>query len=133
MEPFKLDNVPRMKPGFKTPESYFDTFEERMMQRLNQPEPKVLPLYKRRPFWASTAAAVVVLAGSLTFYLNGSKPVQPDAAAIENYLVYQGGGISYDLVGSLDNNDIDALEASLAVSDDAAINYIDNENIYLNY
>lgn len=128
MKPFKLDNEPRLNAGFKVPEGYFESLEDRVMEQLSLPEPKVIPLYRRRPVWASVAAAVVVMVGAGLFYLNNSA-TPADESAIENYLVYQGNISSYDIIQNLDDSDINALEKSMAVSDDAVIDYLDNENI----
>jgi hypothetical protein len=133
MKQFSLDNEPKIKLGFKTPDGYFDSFTERLMQQLPEPEVKVVPLYRKTKAWIAGVAAVLVMALGLTVYFNSAtRVVQPDDAAIENYLVYQAGLNSYDLIQNLDESDIRELEQSVAVSDEAIEDYLYNENIINN-
>jgi hypothetical protein len=135
MSEFKLDNHPKLKPGFRTPDSYFEGFADRLSERLPvAPQTRVVPLYRRRPVWISTAAVFVLLLG-MALYFKAFLPqeaAQPDAEAIENYLVYQQGINSYDLMQSLDIQDIKEIEASLDnIPDDAIEEYLSTEDIYL--
>ena len=130
MKQFSLDNEPKIKPGFKAPDGYFDSFTERLMEQLPEREVKVMPLYRKVKAWVAGVAAVVVMALGLTVYFNSATRVaQPDDTAIENYLVYQAGLNSYDLIQNLDETDIKELEQSVAVSDEAIEDYLYNENI----
>lgn len=133
MEQFKLDNTPKIKAGFSTPEGYFDSFTDRLMERLPAQEVKVVPLYKRTPVWMSAVAAVftVMLGAGIYYSTYSTEPVQPDDAAIENYLVYQTNLSTYDLMQDLDQQDIAELESAMAVSDEAIEEYLLNQN-YLN-
>lgn len=133
MEHFNLDNTPKIKPGFKAPEGYFDTLTDKLMQQLPQQEIKVVPLYNRKRVWISAVAAVfVVITGLGIFFKMNTETTVPDDAAIENYLVYQSGLSSYDLMQALDEQDIAELENSITVSDEAIEDYLSKEYIFTN-
>ncbi len=52
MKAFKLENEPKIKTGFKTPEHYFDDLSAKVLQQINEievkKEVKVIPIYKRK-------------------------------------------------------------------------------------
>lgn len=129
MKPFNLDNEPKIKSGFTAPEGYFDSFTDRIMQHLPAQETTIIPLYRRAKVWLSGVAAVLVLALGLTVYFKTGTTKQPDDSAIENYLVYQSGLNSYDLIQNLDQQDIKELEQSIAINDDAIADYLYEQNI----
>ncbi len=131
MKHFSLDNNPKIKPGFKTPDGYFDNLADRIMQQVPEnSEVNVLPLYRRAKVWVSGVAAILVIALGLTFYFRLSATAkQPDDSAIENYLVYNAGLNSYDLMQNLDQADIQELEGSIAINDDALEDYLYNQDI----
>lgn len=133
MKEFKIHEEDKLTPGFKVPENYFEDFTERLMAQLpeTKAEPKVIPLYKRMPAWLSAAAVFIVLITAGWFFmLNTPKTAaQPDDTAIETYLVYNTNASSYDIAQELDQQDIDKLEASLAVSDEAIEDYL-YDNLY---
>lgn len=129
MKPFKLDSEPKIKSGFKAPDGYFDGFTDRLMQQLPEQETPVIPLYRRAKVWLSAVAAVLVLALGLTLYFRQSATKQPDDSAIENYLVYQSGLSTYDLIQNLNEQDIKELEQSIAINDDAIEDYLYEQNI----
>ncbi len=135
MKPFDIDKEPKIKSGFTTPESYFDGFTEKLMLQLPAQEIKVIPLYKRTSVWISSIAAVIIIAIAITVVLKNQQPaLQPDDNAIESYLVYQADINNYEIIQSLDQTDINELEASITVSEEAIENYFSNENyeIYIN-
>ena len=59
MKTFKLENEPKIKSGFKTPENYFDDFSEKVLQQVHQKEVKVIPFYKRKKNLSLAAAALI--------------------------------------------------------------------------
>jgi hypothetical protein len=135
MSEFKLDNKPRLEPGFRTPNGYFEGFAEKLAENLAfEAVPKVIPLYRRRPVWLSAAAVFILLLGLGVFFkymAPEAQAVQPDAEAIENYLVYQQGISSYDLMQNLDVQDIKEIEASLNnIPDEAIEEYLSTEDVY---
>lgn len=129
MKPFKLDSEPKIKSGFKAPDGYFNGFTDRLMQQLPEEENPVIPLYRRAKVWLSAVAAVLVLALGLTVYFRQIATKQPDDSAIENYLVYQSGLSTYDLIQNLNEKDIKELEQSIAINDDAIEDYLYEQNI----
>ena len=131
MKDFKLDSEVRIKSGFMASEAYFESFADRLMLQLPVREVKVVPLYKRRPVWLTSAAAALVLSLSLVFT---QKESAPDNDTIENYIVYQSGISSYDLIQNLNQEEISELEKSVlddAISDEDVDRYLIDENISL--
>lgn len=129
MNDFKLDSRPNIKSGFKTPDGYFDSLADRVMLSLPIEEVKVIPLYRRRPIWVTSAAAALVLSLSLVLSKNDAAPAMPDNAAIEDYLVNQAGLTSYDLQKNLNQKDLSDLNRSIDISDKAIEEYFSDENI----
>lgn len=134
MKEFKIHEGDKLKPGFSTPEHYFEGFTERLMAQLPQaeatPEPKVIPLYRRMPAWLSAAAVFIVMMTAGWFFLldTPQNDMQPDDADIETYLVYNTNASVYDIAQELDQQDIDKLESTLAVSDEAIEDYLLYDN-----
>lgn len=112
MNDFKLDSKPNIKSGFKAPDSYFESLTDRVMLNLPVQEVKVVPLYRRRPIWVTSAAAALVLSFSLLLSKNEtSAPVMPDAAATEDYLVNNMN--TYDIQQHLDAEDLTDVSKSV--------------------
>ncbi len=133
MKNFKLDSEPKIKSGFKAPEDYFSTFTDSVLQQLPEQQPKVIPLYRRKPVWLSAAAVFILLIGVSLYFQLYTAPAQPDIATIENYLIYQSNISEYDLYQKFDDSDIKELEQSIAishVSDEAIEDYISTQNNY---
>lgn len=131
MKDFKLDSEVRIKSGFMASEAYFESFADRLMLQLPVREINVVPLYKRRPVWLTSAAAALVLSLSLVFT---QKESAPDNDTIENYIVYQSGISSYDLIQNLNQEEISELEKTVlddAISDEDVDRYLIDENISL--
>jgi len=133
MNDFKLDSRPNIKSGFKAPDAYFESLADRVMLNLPMQEVKVIPLYKRRPVWVTSAAAALVLSLSLILNKNeaAKKPALPDNKAIENYFAYQADISSYELLQNLDVEDVSELQESVNISDEAIEEYLAGENVYL--
>lgn len=130
MKSFKLDNEPKIKPGFTTPDNYFGDFTEKMMAQLPEQETaRIIPLKRKKTAWMYAVAAILIVALSVTFIFR-TGAVQPDDDAIENYLVYQGSITTYDIIQELDDSDIAELEQSLTISDEAIENYFSTQNNY---
>lgn len=115
MKEFKLENNPKITTGFVTPDNYFEDFSAKFMQNLplnETPEVKVIPLYKRRSTIISLIAAVFVIALMLPIF-NQSPSVttsaEIDQASLENYLSYQTNMSQYDLINSLETEDLENL------------------------
>lgn len=120
MNDFKLVNEPKISAGFTTPEGYFDAFSERLLKQLPKEEPKVIPLFKTRKIWYSTAAAVVVLMISLPLYNRYSgNQEQLDSATLENYLAYHSNISEDEIVDLMNQEDLDKMKMELNVDDKA--------------
>ena len=117
MKAFKLENEPKIRTGFKTPENYFDDFSTKILQQVNEEkETKVIPIYKRKKVLSFLAAAVVVIALMIPVvnnYNNTSKELDEDT--LETYLSYQSNLNQYDLIKELDSKDIDKLGKGVAL------------------
>lgn len=134
MNDFKLDSRPNIKSGFQAPDTYFESLADRVMLNLPVQEVKVIPLYKRRPVWVTSAAAALVLSISLILNQKETKvPAMPDNKAIENYFAYQTEISSDVLLQNLDVKDISELQEESVnnISDEAIEEYLAGENVYL--
>ncbi|MHC0447636.1 hypothetical protein ACWA1F_19660 [Flavobacterium sp. 3-218] len=110
MKTFKLENEPKIKSGFKAPENYFDTFQEKVLQQLNEKEVKVIPFYKRKKIISLAAAAVIGFALLIPIVNNyRANSNELDEATLETYLSYHSNISQYDLIQNLDDNDIEKL------------------------
>lgn len=119
MKEFKLENEPKIKSGFKTPDHYFDTFSAKVLEQINEREVKVIPLYKRKKVISIAAAAAVFIAFMIptaNHYYKASKEL--DEATLETYLAYQSNLNQYDLIKELDSKDIDKLNKNVALEEE---------------
>ncbi|WP_026730377.1 hypothetical protein [Flavobacterium denitrificans] len=119
MKAFKLENEPKIKSGFKTPEHYFDDFSAKVLQQINEKEVKVIPFYKRKNVISIAAAAVVVFALMIPIVNNyNATSKELDEATLEAYLSYQSNLNQYDLIQNLDTKDIQKLNKNVAIEDE---------------
>lgn len=119
MKTFKLENEPKIKSGFKTPEHYFDDFSAKVLQQIEEKEVKVIPFYKRSRVISLAAAAVVVFALMIPI-VNNYKATSNDLdeATLETYLSYQSNINQYDLIQKLDDKDIKKLNENVALENE---------------
>ncbi|MHC0441432.1 hypothetical protein [Flavobacterium resistens] len=119
MKAFKLENEPKIKSGFKTPEHYFDDLSAKVLQQINEKEVKVIPFYKRKNVISIAAAAVVVFALMIPIVNNyNATSKELDEATLETYLSYQSNLNQYDLIQNLDTKDIQKLNKNVAIEDE---------------
>lgn len=119
MKEFKLENEPKIKTGFKTPDHYFDNFSAKVLEQINEREVKVIPLYKRKKVISIAAAAAIFIAfliPTANHYYKASKEL--DEATLETYLAYQSNLNQYDLIKELDTKDIDKLNKNVALEEE---------------
>ncbi|KAF2517093.1 hypothetical protein [Flavobacterium foetidum] len=119
MKTFKLENEPKIKSGFTTPEHYFNDFSAKILEEINQTQTKVIPLYKRKKVWTTFAAAAVVVSLMIPIvnhYRSASNDL--DAATLENYISYQSNINQYDLIQKLDDKDIQKLNSNIALEEE---------------
>lgn len=119
MKDFKLDNEPRITSGFTTPESYFDTFSDRVTSQLPANQPKVISIFSLRKTWYYAVAAVLVLMLSIPLYTKYAAKQEIDAATLENYIAYQSNISEEVLVDLLEQEDLDKLKLDLNLDDNA--------------
>ena len=116
MKAFNLENEPKIKTGFQTPDHYFDTLSAKVLQQINENEVKVIPLYKRKKVLSLVAAAAVVIAMTIPIVNNyNATSKELDEATLEAYLSYQSNLNQYDLTKELDTKDIEKLGKSVAL------------------
>ena len=118
MKTFKLENEPKIKSGFKTPENYFDAFSVKVMQQLPKEKPKTISIFSKRKPWIYAAAAVLVLALTIPIYNHFySLSLEIDDTTMENYITYQSSVSDTDLVNFLDEKDIQKMSIDLNIED----------------
>jgi len=118
MKAFKLENEPKIKTGFQTPDHYFDDLSARVLQQINEREVevKVIPIYKRKKVLSLAAAAAIVMALTIPIVNNyKATSKELDEATLETYLSYESNLNQYDLMKELDTKDIDKLNKSVAL------------------
>ena len=130
MNSFNLENGPKIKSGFKTPEGYFENFSEQLLARIDADEKPVRSIFQRRSNWFVAAAAVLIVGISIPFLNKSGNNASIDGETLENYLAYQSNISQYDLVNLLDEQDIEALESDLKI-DDAVVESALSDNTNL--
>lgn len=135
MKTFKLENEPKIKSGFITPENYFENFSANILQELPSKEQKVIAIFSRRKTWFYSAAAILVLALTIPVYNNyntTSSEIEP--LTLENYISYHSTVSDADLISLLDENDIQKMNVDLNLEDKNIENELSantNIDIYL--
>lgn len=120
MKEFKLENEPKIKTGFKTPEHYFENFSVNLLEKLPQNEPKTISLFaKNKKAFIAVAAVLVIALTVPVVYKYVKKSKELDEATLETYLSYQSNLNQYDLIHELDTNDIKNLDQNIALGNDA--------------
>ncbi|WP_010252955.1 hypothetical protein [Myroides injenensis] len=127
------------KSKFKTPDNYFNTFESRLMDRieLENSSVKKVKLHSKKPYYYSlVAASAALIIGLSTFFINSQRN-HISADALENYLEYNASiTLSPEFINSFDEQDIKELENTInynqAEINEYVLSDIDLE-YYLNY
>ena len=134
MKEFKLDNHPKIKTGFKTPEGYFDTLYNRMDLPTNEiSEPKVISIFSLQKKILYAVAAILVVAISIplvTNVLQTPKATSISTDSIEDYLSYSQTVSNQEITELLSDEDIQSLEKDLSM-DTNEIETILTESEYL--
>jgi hypothetical protein len=107
MKAFKLENEPKIKSGFKTPEGYHDSFSSKFLQNLPKEEitdnVKVISIFRKRKTIIMAIAAVLVLAIMIPIlYTIETKNNELDSETIENYLAEESNINQYELIGEIE-------------------------------
>ena len=120
MKTFKLENEPKIETGFKTPDDYFENFSVKMMEQLPASEPKIIYIFQKRKNIILMVAAVLVIAlmiPNLNYTTASSQAL--DRIALENYINYQSNVNQYDLLRVLETEDINNMNTSIVLEDEA--------------
>ena len=129
MKTFDIENEPKIKSGFTTPDDYFDKFSERLMQNLPEKEVKVISIFAQTKTWIYAAAAILVLGISIPVanqFFNHSSEI--DDATMENYIANNSTISENDFVSLLDEKDIQKMSIDLKIEDEALENELSNNN-----
>ena len=135
MKTFKLENEPKIKTGFITPDNYFEDFSTKIMHQLPTDEPKVISFFSRRKTWFYSAVAIIVLALTIPVYNNyNNTSTEIEPISLENYITYQSTISDVELVSLLDENDIQKMNEDLNLENKHIENELSSEaniDIYL--
>lgn len=134
MKPFNLENHPKIKPGFTTPEGYFEQFSENLLAKISQEENPVISIFARNKKWFMAVAAILIL-GIMIPFLNkaGNENQALDNASLENYLAYQTTITPEELISTMSNEDFEAIETDLNLDDATLENTLSQTNYLENY
>ncbi|MBC7748517.1 MAG: hypothetical protein H7Z76_08095 [Methylotenera sp.] len=132
MKTFKLENEPKIEPGFKTPDYYFENFSIKMMEQLPVSEPKVISIFQKRKLLILLSTAAVLIFALLIPILSPteSNTKELDTVAIENYITYQSNVNQYDLIIGLETEDIEKINSSIVLEDETIEDHLStNSNL----
>ena len=131
MEKFTFNEHKKLATGFKVPEAYFDDLADRVMQRLNHEEPKVVRFYKRPKVAILVAASVIGIILAMPLYnLYQKHFLCIDEAAVDNYLAYNSTMTDTDMVYLMNNQDIQLIDISQDIDKETIENELtDIENL----
>lgn len=132
MKTFKLENEPKIEPGFKTPDHYFENFSIKMMEQLPVSEPKVISIFQKRKLLIMLSTAAVLVFALLIPILSPteSNTKELDTVAIENYITYQSNVNQYDLINGLETEDIEKINSSIVLEDETIEDHLStNSNL----
>ena len=118
MKAFKLDDEPKIASGFKAPEGYFDDFQSKVNQRLQEHETPVISLFAKRKTWILAVAAVFIIGLSIPLinYMNTSS-TEIDKGTLENYLTNNADISNDEIVELLNESDIQKMKIDLKMDD----------------
>ena len=133
MNDFKINSDHKKKSGFKIPENYFENFSEKVLLKINKPEPKVVSIYYKRKTWISSVAAVLVISLSVTLYIKIAVKSSEEKLTLENYITNQSEISQYDLVALLDAKDIEKIKIDLKLDDEKIEDVLTNSSEIENY
>ena len=118
MKTFKLDNEPKIATGFKVPDSYFDDFQSKIDQRLQENETSTISLFAKRKTWFFAAAALFIMALSIPLLnLMFTSSTEIDKDTLEMYLNNQTNLSNDDIVELLNEEDIQKIKIDLKIED----------------
>lgn len=110
MKAFKLDDEPKIKPGFNIPDQYFEQFPAKFTAQLPANAPKVIPLHRKRKSMIFAAAAVLILALTIPLIHYFSTPAKLDEGMLENYLAVNAEISDEDIAELLEIDDLQKIK-----------------------
>ncbi len=134
MNRFSLENHPKIKSGFEAPANYFDNLSNEVMSKIDSQEPKKGRVFSLKRIGLAVAA-ILILALGIPFFMNNSTFTNEslDTIALENYLAYQSGVSSYDLINLMDVSELDAIQVNLALEDESVEDILTSNPNFENY
>ncbi|SHJ14113.1 hypothetical protein [Flavobacterium terrae] len=130
MKKIDLENDKKIESGFKIPDNYFDSFEDRLMQRIENEETsssKVISIWRRKSVWISGMAAALIVSIGTWMYFEQQKNETIEFA--QDYLAYGNEITTEDIAKHLTEEDLSNLETEINNFDSKTETYI---NEYLN-
>jgi hypothetical protein len=118
MKEFKLDEMPKIKSGFKTPENYFDAFSEKILAQLPEKKTKTIPLFSFRKKMLFAVAALLIVALSVPIFntLSSNNAVL-DQQTLEDYIAQNTRISENDILELLEKEDIEKLNLDYQIPD----------------
>lgn len=118
MKNFKLENEPKITPGFTIPEGYFDSFSEKVVTQLPKQESKVISISKTKKIWYFAVAAILILMLSIPIYTNlSTQQDEIDSVTLENYIAYHTTITEDEIVNLLEQEDLERMKLELNIDD----------------
>lgn len=117
MKPFKLDEIEKIKTGFKIPEGYFDDFSQELQQKITQSQPERKRYLSQRLRRVISVAALLIAALGIALiqYTKAPKTDVTDES-IENYLATDAPLSNDDWANLLDEKDLQKMELNLQLN-----------------
>ena len=116
MKDFRLDIEPRITSGFTTPDGYFDTFSNNILEKLPKQEKKMLSIFIFQKAWYFAAAAILILLLSVPFYYKFHNKIEEvDTTTLENYLASQSTLSEDEIVELLENEEVEKMKVDFNI------------------
>ena len=134
MNKFSLDKHPKITSGFTAPPDYFENLSANVLEKIRTAPPKKGAVISLKKFYYA-AAAILVLALSIPFFLDQSAATNEnvDTITLENYLAYESGVTSYDLISLIDVSDLNEMDVHLALEDESVEDILTSSSNFENY
>lgn len=135
MKEFKLNNIPKIESGFKTPDDlFFEKFSANLIEQLPKKKPKIISLFQKKKTIIMMVAAIFVLALTIPTLINyASHKNDIDQTTLENYLSYQSNINQYDLINVLEKEDISNINIDITLKDQTIEDILVSNNNIENY
>lgn len=116
MTDFKLNNDPKIEPGFNIPENYFDTLSENIFSQLPSKEIKKIGFTEKLNIALLPIAAILIIALCLNIYNRLQIQNQNiESQAIVNYIASESEIPSYEIISLLNEDDIQKMKIDLDI------------------